>query len=63
MKTERTEAGEQGVIKDRALKRQVPSGAKKGGGDLRGTPLGDSVPSVQGDLFLVESKIDREGVG
>ena len=58
MKTERTEAGAQGVIEDRAVRRRVPKTAKKGGGDLGGTPLGDSILPKQGELFSVDSRPD-----
>lgn len=53
LKTERTRAGEQGVIDDDALKRKVPGKAKPGGGDLTGLPLGEC-PSRQGELFGTE---------
>ena len=53
MKTEPTEAGDQGVIKDPAAKRVVPRQAKPGGGDLKGTPLGKRAAGdpEQGELF------------
>jgi hypothetical protein len=54
MKTEPTQAGEQGVIDDLVVKRKVPKGAKPGGGSLEGTPLGDMAGKApeQGELIL-----------
>ena len=51
MKTEPTEAGDQGVIPDHALRRRVPKRAKAGGGNLDGTPLGKRETIQQGELF------------